>query len=140
MIASGFHGRHRDLRNALNFLNTAGDLSSLLTGVFCQFTYFIGKPEALPEDASSVDTMRHALKTKHGRAAYALHKQTVEPVFGTIKSVMGFHQFLLRGLENVQIEWTLVCMAWNLKRMTLLRPQQANRTDALRFHRKTTLF
>ena len=81
------------------------------------------EPEALTEDASSVDTMRHALKTKEGRAAYALRKQTVEPVFGIIKSVMGFRQFLLRGLENVQNEWTLVCLAWNLKRMAVLRPQ-----------------
>jgi transposase len=79
--------------------------------------------DALAEDASSVDTMNHALKTKTGRAAYALRKQTVEPVFGIIKSVMGFRQFLLRGLENVQNEWTLVCLAWNLKRMARLRPQ-----------------
>mgnify|MGYP003296220754 CR=1 FL=1 len=81
------------------------------------------EPEALAEDASSVDAMKHALKTKDGRAAYALRKQTVEPVFGIIKSVMGFRQFLLRGLENVQNEWTLVCLAWNLKRMAVLRPQ-----------------
>ncbi|TED91507.1 transposase, partial [Pseudomonas aeruginosa] len=47
---------------------------------------------------------------------------TVEPVFGIIKSVMGFRQFLLRGLANVQNEWTLVCLAWNLKRMATLRP------------------
>jgi len=81
------------------------------------------EPDALPEEASSVDAMKHALKTKAGRAAYALRKQTVEPVFGIIKSVMGFRQFLLRGLENVQNEWTLVCLAWNLKRMAVLRPQ-----------------
>ena len=81
------------------------------------------EPEALAEDASSVDTMKHALKTKDGRAAYALRKQTVEPVFGIIKSVMGFRQFLLRGLANVQNEWMLVCLAWNLKRMAVLRPQ-----------------
>jgi transposase len=81
------------------------------------------EPGALAEDASSVDAMKHALKTKDGRAAYALRKQTVEPVFGIIKSVMGFRQFLLRGLDNVQNEWTLVCMAWNLKRMAVLRPQ-----------------
>jgi transposase len=81
------------------------------------------EPGALAEDASSVDTMKHALKTKDGRAAYALRKHTVEPVFGIIKSVMGFRQFLLRGLENVQNEWTLVCLAWNLKRMAVLRPQ-----------------
>lgn len=57
---------------------------------------------ALAEDASAVDAMKHALKTKTGRAAYALHKQTAEPVFGIIQSVMGFRQFLLRGLKNVQ--------------------------------------
>ena len=81
------------------------------------------EPEALAEGASSVEVMRHALKTKTGRAAYALRKQTVEPVFGIIKSVMGFRQFLLRGLESVRHEWTLVCLAWNLKRMAVLRPQ-----------------
>jgi hypothetical protein len=73
--------------------------------------------------ASHVEQMKHALKTKAGRAAYALRKQTVEPVVGILKSVMGFRQFLLRGLENVRHEWTLVCLAWNLKRMAVLRPQ-----------------
>lgn len=81
------------------------------------------EPAPLAGDASPVDAMKHALKTKIGRAAYALRKQTVEPVFGIIKSVMGFRQFLLRGLKNVRNEWTLVCLAWNLKRMAALRPQ-----------------
>jgi transposase len=81
------------------------------------------EPAPLADDASLVETMKHKLKTRVGRAAYALRKQTVEPVFGIIKSVMGFRQFLLRGLENVQNEWTLVCLAWNLKRMAVLRPQ-----------------
>jgi transposase/IS5 family transposase len=81
------------------------------------------EPLPLPETASHVEQMKHALKTKAGRAAYALRKQTVEPVFGIIKSVMGFRQFLLRGLDKVQAEWTLVCLAWNLKRMAVLRPQ-----------------
>lgn len=81
------------------------------------------EPAAPPAPASHVEQMMHALKTKAGRAAYALRKQTVEPVFGIIKSVMGFRQFLLRGLENVRHEWTLVCLAWNLKRMAVLRPQ-----------------
>lgn len=80
-------------------------------------------PAPLTGPASHVEQMRHALKTKAGRAAYALRKQTVEPVFGIIKSVMGFRQFLLRGLDNVRHEWTLVCLAWNLKRMAVLRPQ-----------------
>jgi transposase len=81
------------------------------------------EPEPLAGDASPVEIMKHTLKTCAGRAAYALRKQTVEPVFGIIKSVMGFRQFLLRGLENVRHEWTLVCLAWNLKRMAILRPQ-----------------
>ena len=75
------------------------------------------------EEASPVETMKHRLKTRAGRAEYALRKQTVEPVFGIIKAVMGFRQFLLRGLDNVRNEWTLVCLAWNLKRMAVLRPQ-----------------
>ena len=45
-----------------------------------------------------------------------------EPVFGIIKSVLGFRQFLLRGLESFRGEWSLVTMAWNLKRMFALRP------------------
>jgi transposase len=81
------------------------------------------EPAPLAERASPVEAIKHALKTKTGRAAYALRKQTVEPVFGIIKSVMGFRQFLLRGLGNVKNEWTLVCLAWNLKRMAALRPQ-----------------
>ena len=81
------------------------------------------EPLPLADDASPIEIMKHKLKTRVGRAAYALRKQTVEPVFGIIKSVMGFRQFLLRGLDNVKNEWTLVCLAWNLKRMAVLRPQ-----------------
>ena len=81
------------------------------------------EPAALPADATPAQTMAHKLKTKAGRALYALRKQTVEPVFGIIKSVLGFRQFSLRGLTKVTGEWTLVCLAWNLKRMAVLRPQ-----------------
>jgi transposase len=81
------------------------------------------EPDPLPADATPVEKMKHTLKTKAGRALYALRKQTVEPVFGIIKSVMGFRQFSMRGLDNVQNEWTLVCLAWNVKRMAVLRPK-----------------
>jgi transposase/IS5 family transposase len=80
------------------------------------------EPSPLPEEATPIEMMQHKLKTRAGKAAYALRKQTVEPVFGILKSVMGFRQFLLRGLENVRNEWTLLCLAWNLKRMAVLRP------------------
>jgi hypothetical protein len=73
-----------------------------------------------PENPTPVEAMRHRLQTKEGKKRYALRKQTPEPVFGIIKSVLGFRQFLLRGLENVRGEWKLVTMAWNLKRMSAL--------------------
>jgi len=60
------------------------------------------------------------LATPEGRKLYALRKQTPEPVFGIIKSVMGFRQFHLRGLDKVKGEWNLVTMAWNMKRMFAL--------------------
>ena len=78
------------------------------------------EPPPLTEPASAVDRMKHRLKTIQGRKLYGLRKQTVEPVFGIIKSVMGFRQFLLRGLDSVQGEWSLVTMAWNIKRMAVL--------------------
>ena len=81
------------------------------------------EPAPLQADATPAQVMGHKLKTKAGRALYALRKQTIEPVFGIIKSVMGFRQFSLRGLKKVTGEWTLVCLAWNFKRMAALRPQ-----------------
>ena len=64
-------------------------------------------------DASdAVAQMKQRLKTRVGRAWYALRKQTVGPVFGIIKAVMRFRQFLLRGLDAVCSEWSLVTMAW----------------------------
>jgi transposase len=78
------------------------------------------QPEALPDNASPVEAMKHRLKTITGRHLYAKRKSTVEPVFGIIKHVMGFRQFLLRGHESVTGEWTLVSTAWNVKRMFAL--------------------
>jgi len=78
------------------------------------------EPPALAEPASAVDRMKHRLKTLQGRKLYGLRKQTVEPVFGIIKSAMRFRQFLLRGLASVRGEWSLVTMAWNIKRMAVM--------------------
>src|SRR5450432_1722370 len=78
-------------------------------------------PEA-PKNPTPVEAMAYKLRTPEGRALYALRKQTPEPVFGIIKSVLGFRQFSLRGLEKVRGEWSLVTMAWNLKRMFALAP------------------
>ena len=75
-----------------------------------------------PDDPTAVEAMAHRLKTLEGRKLYAQRKHTPEPVFGIIKSVLGFRQFLLRGLDKVRGEWNLVTMAWNLKRMFVLSP------------------
>jgi transposase len=72
------------------------------------------------ENPTPVEAMRHRLQTKEGKKRYALRKQTPEPVFGIIKSVLGFRQFLLRGLDRARGEWSLVTMAWNMKRMFAL--------------------
>jgi transposase len=77
---------------------------------------------AAPQDPTPVQAMAHRLKTPEGKQLYALRKQVPEPVFGIIKSVLGFRQFLLRGLDRVRGEWSLVTMAWNLKRMFALCP------------------
>jgi transposase len=82
---------------------------------------FAAAPPA-PDDPTPVEAMAHRLKTLEGGKLYAQRKHIPEPVFGIIKSVLGFRQFLLRGLDHVRGEWNLVTMAWNLKRMFALIP------------------
>ncbi|MDE0047482.1 MAG: IS1182 family transposase [bacterium] len=79
-----------------------------------------GDPPALPADAGVVARARHRMATPQGKAVYARRKATVETVFGVIKEVMGFRRFHLRGLQAAGGEWTLVSLAWNLKRMHAL--------------------
>ncbi len=64
--------------------------------------------------------MKAKLETEDGKAEYKKRKQTVEPVFGVIKSAMGFRRFSLRGLNKAATEWTLVTLAYNCKRMVTL--------------------
>jgi transposase len=80
---------------------------------------FAAAPPA-PQNPTPVEAMAHRLRTPEGKKLYGLRKHTPEPVFGIIKSVLGFRHFLLRGLGNVQGEWNLVTMAWNMKRMFAL--------------------
>jgi hypothetical protein len=78
------------------------------------------EPPPPPKDPTPLAAMGHRLQTPEGKKLYALRKQIPEPVFGIIKSVLGFGQSLLRGLDNVRGEWNLVTMAWNMKRMFVL--------------------
>jgi hypothetical protein len=79
------------------------------------------EPAELGPEASAREVMARRLKTKVGKALYKLRKQTVEPVFGIIKEVMGFRRFHLRGREKASLEWTLVCVSYNFKRMFVLK-------------------
>lgn len=78
------------------------------------------EPETPAAGASVSEVMRHRLKTPFGKALYKLRQQTVEPVFGIIKSALGFRQFLLRGLAKASLEWELVCLAYNFRRLHTL--------------------
>ena len=79
------------------------------------------EPPAPAPEATAKEKMAHRLKTKIGKELYKLRKQTVEPVFGIIKEVMGFRRFSLRGHAKVSLEWTLVCVSYNLKRLFSLK-------------------
>ena len=85
-----------------------------------ELTFHDASVSRTAEDPTPLEAMCHRLATPEGRALYALRKQTPEPVFGIIKSVMGFRQFSLRGLDQVKREWNLVTLAWNIKRMFTL--------------------
>jgi len=71
----------------------------------------------IPQDLTVKQRMARKLRTKKGRETYAKRKGMVEPVFGQIKQGRGFRQFLLRGLDQMRGEWSLVCMAHNLLKL-----------------------
>jgi hypothetical protein len=74
----------------------------------------MGRP---PSNMSEKEKMARKLKTKKGKEVYKKRKETVEPVFGIIKHVMGFRQFMLRGIDKVNTEWSLARLAYNFKRL-----------------------
>lgn len=84
-------------------------------------SWFAQQPAPPAADASAKEKMAYKLQTEIGKAIYALRKETVEPVIGIIKEVLGFRQFSLRGLWAVTGEWCLVCLAFNLKRWHTLQ-------------------
>ena len=86
----------------------------------------------IPNGLSPRGRMHRKLQTKRGRQRYALRMQTVEPVFGQIKQARGFRQFLLRGLEKVNGEWSLICTGHNLLKLFRFGagiPAKGGRTD-----------
>lgn len=65
--------------------------------------------------------MRQKLRSHAGRAMYQRRKALVEPVLGTLKEQRGMRRFRLRGLENVNVEFTLAAISYNLTRLFALR-------------------
>ena len=80
-------------------------------------------PAEAPKEpkAAWLQAMAEKLASEQGRALYKLRRQTVEPVFGIIKAVLGFTRFSLRGLDQVAGEWDLVALAYNCKRLHKLK-------------------
>ena len=74
-------------------------------------------PPAPGPEATFQERMAHRVATQEGRAKYKQRQQTIEPVFGIIKEAMGFRRFQLRGHAKVGLEWTLVCVSYNLRRL-----------------------
>jgi transposase len=75
------------------------------------------EPPPPAADASFIEQMAHRVATRSGRARYKLRQQTVEPAFGIIKEALGFRRFSLRGQAKASLEWTLVTLAYNFKRL-----------------------
>ena len=80
----------------------------------------VADPPAPPLAAAFTERMAHRTATAAGQTRYKLRQQTVEPVFGIIKQAIGFRRFMLRGLENVSLEWILVTLSYNLRRLHTL--------------------
>lgn len=71
----------------------------------------------IPKNATVKERMARKLRTIKGRSTYKLRKQIVEPVFGQIKEARGLRKFSLRGLENCQAEWDLICLTHNILKL-----------------------
>jgi len=65
--------------------------------------------------------MKKKMLEPESKKIYDLRKQTVECSYGNIKQNLGFREFLLRGLDNVKIEFNLVCIAHNLQKIWKLK-------------------
>jgi transposase len=83
----------------------------------------------IPRCLSVIDRMRRKLRTKQGRKRYGLRKELSEPVFGQIKQVRGFRQFLLRGKEKLRGEWQLICTGHNVLKLFGARNDGSDRQE-----------
>ena len=92
----------------------------------------------MPRSVTPLVLISWCLQTKAGPAIYSRRKCTNEPTFGIQKAVLGYRQFLMRGLEGVTAEWDLLCLAFNLKRMFSLLRGSSEKWFALRAYIRST--
>lgn len=78
----------------------------------------------ISKDRHFVERMRQKLSTEEGKKSYRRRKITVEPVLGNLSQNLGFREFLLRGLEKVKGEYSLMCTAHNILKITRFLKQQ----------------
>jgi hypothetical protein len=86
-----------------------------------------------------VVAMEQKLRTPEGRRRYLRRQASVEPVVGIIKRVLGFEQFSLRGLQKATLEWNLLCVAYNLKRLHKLTSPPQEKPKAPKTPKPTPL-
>ncbi len=84
------------------------------------------EPVAPGPEATIKEIMEHRLKTREGKALYDQRKETVEPIFGIIKETMGFRRFSMRGKAKAALEWTLVTLSYNLRRLHCVQMGRSN--------------
>lgn len=88
-------------------------------------------PDEPEPGAPFKDHMAHRVATKDGRQQYKQRQQTIEPVFGIIKEAMSFRRFSMRGKIKAALEWTLVCLAYNLRRLHRVGTSLGTSTQAV---------
>jgi transposase len=71
----------------------------------------------IPKGLTTKERMARKLRTVKGRCTYAKRKEIAEPAIGQIKEARGFRRFLLRGCENVDAEWLIICLTHNLLKL-----------------------
>ena len=76
-----------------------------------------GQASRWARNQQALDGMREKMKTAAARTLYRARQGIVEPVFGQVKQARGFRQFLLRGLRKVGGEWSLVCAAFDARKL-----------------------
>ena len=67
------------------------------------------------ENEHLMEAMAARMRAQPGK--FKLRKTLAEHPFGTIKRWFGYTHFLLKGLEKVRCEWSLMTLVYNLKRV-----------------------